>query len=99
MSISTYEKDGKQFFRVYVQGRGKVDTSVRVQKNTFRIETFKEACKEEKRLIKVVTEEINKREGRGLKWRDILERWELCVRHGKLGEQKDIHYTQAHGGD
>ena len=97
MAILTYEKNGKQLFRVYVQRRGKVDTSLRVQKNKFNIETFKEACKEEKRLIKFVADEVNRIEGRGLKWKDILYRWEIYALHGRLGDkQKDIHYIRSH---
>ena len=97
MAILTYQKNGKQLFRVYVQRRGKVDRSLRVQKNTFNIESFKEACREEKKLIKVVSDEINKIEGRGLKWKDILERWEIYALKGLLGDkQKDIHYIQNH---
>lgn len=97
MAILTYKKDGKQLFRVYVQGRGKVDRSLRVQKNKFNIASFKEACREEKKLIKVVSDEINKIEGRGLKWRDIICRWEIHALQGMLGDkQKDPHYIQDH---
>ena len=97
MAILTYEKNGKQLFRVYVQGRGKVDTSIRVQKNKFNIETLKDACKEEKRLIRAVSDEINKIEGRGLKWRDIIYRWEIYALQGLLGDkQRDPHYIKDH---
>ncbi len=32
MAISTYKEDGKEFYHVYVQARGKEDGGLRVQK-------------------------------------------------------------------
>lgn len=97
MAILTYDKNGKQFFRVYVQGRGKVDTSIRVQKNKFGIDTLKDARREEKKLIKAVTDEINMIEGRGLKWEDVIFRWKTYASQGLLGDkQRDPHYINDH---
>jgi len=97
MAILTYEKQGKQLFRVYVQGRGKEDTSIRVQKNKFGLETLKDARREEKKLIKAVTDEINKIEGRGLKWEDIIFRWKTYASQGLLGDkQRESHYINDH---
>ena len=66
MAISNYVCDGKQYFRVYIQAVGKRDKSLRVQRSKFKVETIGEARKIEKALIKSVTEEIGKFEGRGL---------------------------------
>ncbi len=97
MAILNYSKDGKQLYRVYVQARGKVDTSLRVQKNKFNLESFKEAQKEEKKLINHIAEEINKIEGRGLKWEEIIYRWEIYASKGLLGDrQKECSYIYDH---
>ena len=87
MAISTYEQDGKRFFKVYVQAVGRRDKSLRVQKSKFKIESIGEARKIEKALIKSVTEELGKLEGRGLSWEDILYRFEISARQGLLGEK------------
>lgn len=87
MAIFTYKKNGKQLYRVYVQGLSKVDRSIRIQKNKFNLETLKEAQREEKQLIRLVTETIAKAEGRGLKWQDVVERWEVAGKCGHLGDR------------
>jgi integrase len=87
MAISNYEIDGRQYFRVYVQAVGKRDKSLRIQRSKFKVESIMEARKIEKTLIKSVTEEIGKLEGRGLTWEDILFRWEVSARQGLLGDK------------
>jgi integrase len=98
MAISTYEQDGKQYFRVYVQAVGKRDKSLRVQRSKFKIEAIGDARKVEKSLIKSVTEEIGKLEGRGLTWADILYRWEISARLGHLGDKakNDPYFVRSH---
>ncbi len=87
MAISTYKKDGKEFYHVYVQARGKEDGSLRVQKRKTKVKTLSEAQKIEKILFKAVIEKVAKLEGRGLTWRDIVDRWEIKARSGCLGDQ------------
>lgn len=87
MAISRYENNGKELFRVYVQARGKNDKSIRIQKLKTGFESFSVAAKAEKKLIKLVTEEVATLEGRGLKWDEILRRWEICARYGHLGDK------------
>src|ERR1017187_4903225 len=98
MAISTYEQDGKKYFRVYVQAVGKKDRSLRVQRSKFKIESISEARKIEKATIKSVTEELGKLEGRGLTWGDILYRWEIAARLGHLGEKVkgDPYFVRTH---
>ena len=82
MAIRTYKKDGKEFYHVYVQARGKEDGSLRVQKRKTKVKTLSEAQKIEKILFKAVIEKVAKLEGRGLTWRDIVDRWEIKARSG-----------------
>ena len=87
MAISTYKENGREFYRVYVQARGKEDTSVRLQRKRSKIVSFREAQKLEKILFKEVIERVAKIEGRGLTWRDIVDRWEVKARQGYLGDK------------
>lgn len=92
MAITLYKQQGKDYFKVYVQARGKVDVSLRIQRKRLKIETMAEARKIEKKLYKTVYEEIAKIEGRGLKWIDIIDRWAICAKLGYLGEKYSQEY-------
>lgn len=97
MAISTYKKDGQDYFKVYVQARGKEDTSLRLQRKRTQIETLKEAQKIEKKLFKAVIEEVAKLEGRGLTWGEIVDRWEIKAKVGHLGDRfQDAQLRNAH---
>ena len=98
MAISTYKKNGKEFYSVYVQARGKEDTSLRLQRKRKNIISFREAQKLEKTLFKEVIEQVAKIEGRGLSWRDIVDRWEIKARTGCLGDkyQNNKHLIREH---
>jgi integrase len=98
MAISTYKKNGREFFRVYVQARGKDDTSLRLQRKRNNIETLREAQKIEKKLFKAVIEDVAKIEGRGLTWGEIVDRWEIKARLGHLGDRylNNNHLVKTH---
>ncbi len=97
MAISTYKENGREFYQVYVQSRGKEDTSLRLQRKRKNIVSFREAQKLEKNLFKEVIEQVAKIEGRGLTWRDIVDRWEIKARHGCLGDKyKNNYLIQTH---
>lgn len=76
MSIKEYEENGKKYWQVYVDVRSRKDRRIRVQKRLVGIESQAEAIAEEKRLGRVLTERLVKLESKGLKWRDIIDRWE-----------------------
>ena len=91
------KKMENSFSESMFKGEERWIVSLRVQRNKFNIETYKDACREEKKLIKAVADEIHGIERRGPKWMDILERWEIYARRGLLGDrQKDPHYIQNH---
>jgi integrase len=91
MAIREYNKDGKTLFKVYVQARGKDLKRVRIQRIISGIETLATAKKEEKRLIKELTEEVAKLEGKGLLWSEILYRWEVSAKNDLLSSR--VNYT------
>ncbi len=82
MSISTYEVDGKTFYKIYVNIRSRVLPRIRRQKvllhdrNGNRIENHHSALAEEKKLIRALAEEVSTLEGKGLTWGEIVNRWE-----------------------
>jgi len=83
MSISSYEKDGKTFWKVYVNVRNKKDPAIREQKLVQGIETRKAAVTEEKRLLRELTEKLSAQASQGLTWEAIIDRWEMAMRDDK----------------
>ncbi len=75
MAISQYEKDGKIFWRVYVDVRGRKDSRVRVQKRINGITTEREAHSREKQLLRELAEQASQLESKGLYWEDVISRW------------------------
>jgi len=90
MAITKYEKDGKSFWRVYVDFRSKRDARVRVQKRLNGLSSEREARTEEKRLILQLSEQLIKRESQGLTWTEVIERW---VRQQELYPTKRLAVT------
>ncbi len=82
MSISSYEKDGKTLWKVYVNLRG--NNNIRVQKVTPDLESEKAALAEEKKLLKELAQIVAKREGQGLEWEEIISRWEMAMRNSQV---------------
>ncbi len=76
MAVSKYEKDGKTYWRVYLDLRGRNNPRARVQKRVNGIETERAAYAEEKKLLRELTEELARLESQGLCWGDVIERWE-----------------------
>lgn len=96
MAITEYEKDGKKFYKVYVNIRGKDNKRIRVQKTLYDIQSRSAALKDEKRLIKEVTETVLKLEGKGLLWKEVVYRWELAAKKGLVNSKLNYHSTLDH---
>jgi integrase len=96
MSITEYEKDGKKYYKVYAQSRGKEIKRIRFQKSIKDIEKLSVARREEKRLIRELTTKVAKLEGRGLLWSEVIERWETAGAHGHLGGRLNRHSIRDH---
>ena len=77
MAIKKYQVNGKVKFEVYVNLRSKTDPTIRFQKRVRGIETLRAAKSEEKKQTRLVLERIHQKEGVGVSWKRLLERWEL----------------------
>lgn len=84
MAVSSYEKEGKTFWRVYLNLRSKNNPTIRVQKLVVGIESEKAAVSEEKKILRLLTEEISRLEGYGLTWEAVVDRWEMMMRESHL---------------
>lgn len=76
MAITTYIQDGKTFWQVYIDIRSRKDRRIRVQKRINGFESEKEAEVEERRLFRELTSKLTTLESEGLKWREVIDRWE-----------------------
>ncbi|HLD99948.1 MAG TPA: tyrosine-type recombinase/integrase [Bdellovibrionota bacterium] len=81
MAVTRYEKDGKIFWRVYLDLRGRRNRRARVQKRINGIETEREAVAVEKKLLRELSTELERLESQGLTWEEVIDRW---VRHQEL---------------
>jgi integrase len=75
MAVTKYEKDGRTFWRVYVDLRGRRDARNRVQRRINGLASEREARTEEKRLLRELSEELTRLESQGLTWEEVVERW------------------------
>ncbi len=75
MAVSKYEKDGKTFWRVYIDLRGRADPKVRVQKRINGLESEREALSTEKRLVRELAVQVTRLEAKGVSWAEIVDRW------------------------
>jgi integrase len=85
MSVSSYQKDGKVFWKVYLNIRSKSDSSFRKQRRVFELRSEKEAIAEERRLIQELSQEVAREEGKAKSWRNIIGLWEVAMREGRGG--------------
>ena len=75
MAISSYVRDGKTFWKVYVNLRNKEDPTIREQKLVQGIDSEKAAIAEEKRLLRDLTEKVTVHASQGLTWGAVIQRW------------------------
>jgi len=81
MAISSYQKDGKPFWQVYVDIRSRKDRTIRAQRRVKDVETEKAAISLEKSLIRELSEDVAALEAQGMRWRELIDRW---VAHQEL---------------
>lgn len=80
MAISSYNKDGRTFWKVYVSIRSKEKPNIRVQRRAEGLASEREALAEEKKLLRELSFELAKREGKGMTWDEVIGRWEMAMR-------------------
>lgn len=81
MAISQYTENGENFWSVYVNVRSKDNPRIRVQKRIKRLKTQGAALQEEKKVLRLLTEEVSKEEQRGQTWQELVDSWELTERN------------------
>lgn len=81
MGIKKEEKDGKVYWHVYVNLRSKKNNR-RIQRYSRNCKTESLAKKEEKRLIREVSLELEKLDVNGLLWKEIILAWEKDLKDG-----------------
>ncbi len=86
MAIKKYDEDGQVFWKVYVHVRSSTNKSKRFQKSIFRLKTEAEARREEKKLIRQLSMQVQKFDGLGLSWEDVVHLWWKEVQAGYLGQ-------------
>ncbi|MBT3586698.1 MAG: site-specific integrase [Halobacteriovoraceae bacterium] len=86
MAITKYSDGERDYYKVYVNIRSKTDKKRRLQKYTFKIKTIAEARREEKRLIRELSIEIERLDCKGLNWSAVVHLWTLEVKSGHMGK-------------
>jgi integrase len=84
MSIKEYFENENKFWKVYVHVRSKTNRKIRSQRNTHGLKSLAEARREEKKLIRLASFEVQKAEGLGLCWDDVVHLWMEEVKTGYL---------------
>ncbi|MBK8203063.1 MAG: tyrosine-type recombinase/integrase [Bdellovibrionales bacterium] len=75
MAIKKYERNGKFFWQVYIDLRSRKDRRLRAQRRINGITSELKAISEEKRLMRDLTEKLNRLEAKGARWEEVIERW------------------------
>ncbi len=96
MSVSSYEKDGKTLWRVYLNTRSKTDPTIREQKLVVGLESKKAALTEEKKLYREITEKLMKRTSQGMTWEQVIDRWEMVMESDKAPYQYQANTITDH---
>lgn len=96
MAISEYQKNGKTFYKVYVQCRGKKHRQIRLQKLIKDIESLAVARREERQWLQELARQVEKLEGKGLLWSEVLYRWESSALSGSLGKKLNRFTVKDH---
>lgn len=86
MGITSYEKDGKTFYKVYVNLRSKEDPKIRAQKTVSDLASLSLARREENKIYLELGKKLLKLEGKAETWQDVIFRWEKDAKSGILGE-------------
>jgi len=83
MSVSSYEKNGKTLWKIYINIRSQENPAIREQKLVAGFETEKAALAEEKKLVREITEKLVKRAAQGHTWAAVIQMWESEMRSEK----------------
>lgn len=80
MSVTAYQKNGQELWKVYVNLRSTKDRMIRVQKHVVDLQSRAAAETKEKKLLTELAKEVQRREGIGTTWAVAIDRWEIYMR-------------------
>ena len=84
MSIKSYRRDEKVYWKVYVNLRNKMNPLMRKQKTVSDLESLAAARRMEKQIVVELSTELALEMNQGVSWEKVLERWEKDARAGVL---------------
>ena len=85
MAITQYKKDGKLFYKVYVNLRSKEDPKIRIQRSVKDLTSMSQARREELKIHQDLTKEILLLEGKCKPWEEIIYSWKREAESGVFG--------------
>ncbi len=76
MAVISYKKDGKTYWKIYINLRSKVDPAIRVQKLLIGFTSQTRAEAEEKKLLIELGKKLERLQSQGATWETVIDRWE-----------------------
>lgn len=95
MSITEYTENNEQLWKVYVNIRSKTNFALRLQKRINGLKSKASALQEEKKTIRSLSEKITEIEQRGVKWRELIEEWEISERKNPYRKTEDTTFKDC----
>ncbi len=80
MAVTSYEKDGKTYWRIYINLRSKVDPTIRAQKLLIGFTSQAKAESEERKLLIELGKKLERLESQGAAWETVIDKWEYDKR-------------------
>lgn len=74
--VSSYEKDGKTYWKVYVNVVSRKSRKIREQKRIFGFESEAEAQKRYLKEYQAACVRLGRRENEGALWEEVIQKWE-----------------------
>ena len=84
MSIKSYRRDEKVYWKVYVNLRNKMNPLMRKQKTVSDLESLAAARRMEKQIVAELSTELALEMNQGVSWEKVLGRWEKDAKAGVL---------------
>lgn len=88
MAIGEKEINGQKFYEVTVNFRSKHRKGLRVQRKKSLIKSLREAQATEREFIRDAAEELARKEGSGVPWAELVDKFELAHRRDLVGVRK-----------
>jgi integrase len=93
MAIKEYQCNGKTLFEVYVHVKSSTDATIRVQKRKRNIESYKDAARDEMRMIKEASTQLGVLETKGGTWERLIDLWYYDQVRNTVGSRYSSQFT------